>query len=104
MKNKKTKIIASTVALTSIAAVGVGAAIGIINLNKNQTTTNNKNLHKSLSQIINNTAPSLYLKNPSFVAKQQQNTSFNPVTQNTVYLDPNLNILDLTGVSSIEYT
>ncbi|MBO6022666.1 hypothetical protein J6W34_01875 [bacterium] len=114
------KLLISSVLVGALGAVGAGIAFGVIDINnkklnsdvntvandiKNGVNNETKKVEKQIQHAVSIVKPSLYLKNPEFINAQEANQSFNPITQSSVYLDPNLNLSSIsTQISSIQYS
>ncbi|MBQ5492632.1 MAG: hypothetical protein IIT78_01995 [Mycoplasmataceae bacterium] len=114
------RLLISSVLVGALGAIGAGIAFGVIDINnkklnsdvnsvandiKNGVNKETKKVEKQIQHAVSIVKPSLYLKNPEFVNTQEANQSFNPITQSSVYLDPNLNLSSIsTQISSIQYS
>ena len=103
------KLLISSLVIGSLGAISVGVAFGVIDANNKKlntsVNTDTKNVENQIQHAVTAVKPSLYLQNPNFVSTQEPNQSFNPITQSSVYLDPNLNLSSVsTQISSIQYS
>ncbi|MBQ5543645.1 MAG: hypothetical protein IIT97_01745, partial [Mycoplasmataceae bacterium] len=103
------KLLISSLVIGSLGAIGVGVAFGVIDANNKKLNSNvnneTKNVENQIQHAVSTVKPALYLQNPKFVSTQEPNQSFNPITQSSVYLDPDLNLSSISSqISSIQYS